>query len=72
MAWEHIIKHDTKLAEVVDGKFNDIENGMETGRVRSGKRFVTLRVPGRDDLYIIVWENRDAGPYVVHVGRIQG
>lgn len=71
-AWAYIIDSDPKLAEVVDAKLDEIEAGIEQGRMRQDRhRFVTLRVPGRDDLYVIVWERKQGHLYVLRVGKIQ-
>lgn len=67
--WASIIERDTLLAEVLDGLLDAVESGEEPGRRRGDQRFCTTRVRGRDDLYVLVWEPRDDGPYVTYIGR---
>lgn len=67
--WAHILDRDTSLAKILDSLLDSIESGEEPGRRRGTRRFCTARVPGRDDLYAIVWELRDGDPHITYIGR---
>jgi hypothetical protein len=69
--WEHILDRDRKLAEIIDPILDDIEDGtLPGGRFSNGKAVTTLRVPGRDQAYAIVWENLSDTRRVLRIGII--
>lgn len=69
--WDQILERDRKLAEAIDPLFDEIEDGTLPGQMYANHvRFTTLRVPGRDDLYTVIWEDRGDHYYVLRVGRV--
>lgn len=69
--WDHIIDRDRKLAEAVQPLLDDIESGEIVGeRFQNGARFVTFRIPGRDELFVVVWVDRGNHLYVLRIGRV--
>ncbi|MAL05254.1 MAG: hypothetical protein CMH36_00075 [Microbacterium sp.] len=69
--WDHIINHDVPLAKAIDPLLDDIESGELVGqRLTNAARFTTLRMPGRDEVYVIFWENRDGYRYVNYIGKL--
>jgi hypothetical protein len=69
--WEQILTGDRVLAEAIDPLFDRIESGELPGQMFANHaRFATLRLPGRDELYCIVWEIRQDYLYVLRVGRV--
>jgi hypothetical protein len=69
--WDHIINHDRPLAKAIDSVLDEIESGERVGRrLENGARFTTLRVPGRDEVYVIFWDNHDDHRYVHYLGKL--
>jgi hypothetical protein len=69
--WQLILERDRILAESIDPLLDQIEAGETPGQMFANHvRFTTLRVPGRDELYCIVWEVREDYLYVVRIGRV--
>lgn len=69
--WSHFLSYDRKVAEIADPLFDEIETGGLPGQMYANHaRFTTFRVPGRDDIFAIVWEVRDEYLYVLRIGRI--
>ncbi|MDO4070544.1 hypothetical protein [Clavibacter michiganensis] len=69
--WQHFLDHDRKLAELVDPILNSIESGELPGQMwNNKKRFTTLRVPGRDESYLVAWENLPDERRIVRIGVV--
>lgn len=69
--WEHIADYDRPLADVIERVLDDIESGAITGSMYANHaRFVPVRIPGRDDQYAVIWQNRPEGPYALYIGRV--
>lgn len=67
--WQHIADHDRLLHEAMRPVLLGIMDGSIPGQVYppSG-RFTTLRVRGRDDVYMVAWRPTNDGPVVLHIG----
>jgi hypothetical protein len=60
--WDTICETDPKLAEVLDKVFGRIEDDSQLYRQYANHaRFVQVNVPGRDDVWTVVWEWDDTG-----------
>lgn len=69
--WSFIIEHDRRLAEAIDPVLDQIENGTIPGAMFENRaRFTTVRVPGRDELYAIIWEVRSDHHFMLRIGRV--
>ena len=69
--WQLILDRDRFLAERIEPLLDQIENGSPPGeRFDNHARFTALRVPGRDGLYVIVWEDRNDHYYALRIGLV--
>ncbi|MGZ0069705.1 hypothetical protein [Microbacterium arborescens] len=56
---------------MIDPILDSIEEGNTPGEMFANhRRFTQVRVPGRDDLYAIIWEVREDDLYVLRIGRV--
>lgn len=70
--WEHILDRDRKLAEIAEPILDAIEAEELVGeRFQNAARFTTFRVPGRDQLYAVVWEDRGDHFYLLRIGAVR-
>lgn len=70
--YDQFVERDVSVADQADDVLDRIEAEPHIGAVlTNGAHYLTFRVPGRDDLYAIFWENTPEGPLVVRIGRTE-
>lgn len=68
--WEQILDRDRPLAEAIDPVLDEIEADPTSGRQYDNHaRFRLVRVRGRSEDYIVIWEVEPDGPRVLRIGR---